>query len=58
MTATGRQLQFSLLMINVCNRCTPDVGPVNLTGSSGSTAPVKHERFVMGSSESRYLQLA
>jgi hypothetical protein len=37
-----------------CSRCTPDVGPVNLTGSSGLTAAVKHERFVMDSSESRY----
>lgn len=39
-------------------RCTPAVGPVNLIGSSVSTVAVKHERFVMDSSESRYPQLA
>jgi hypothetical protein len=41
-----------------CSRCTPDVGPVNLTDSSGSTAAIAHERFVMDSSESRYPLLA
>jgi hypothetical protein len=40
------------------NAALPTVGPVNLTGSSGSTAAVKHERFVMYSSESRYPLLA
>jgi hypothetical protein len=41
-------------MIDDRNRCTPDVGPVNLTGSSGLTAAVEHERFVMDSSKRRY----